>query len=209
MTGALALALASMVAGTSGAPSRDDEASPKAISAYVEGYWYLEPSADDTVLVVGSVDVKNIHIEARYNYENFRTASVFLGRNFDVRLWAPLELTITPMIGGVAGRTRGVAPGLEIEAKLWKLELTSESEYVWDGNAPDASFIYHWSELTIRPVSFLRAGFVLQRTLFLERTTLDAGVLVGFDVGPVHVAAYAFEPWSPDRFYAFALGAGF
>lgn len=206
---ALALPLASMAAGTSGVPSAGSEVAPKPISAWVEGYWYLEPQADDTVLVIGSVDVKNIHIEARYNYENFRTASVFLGRNFDVRLWAPLQLTITPMIGGVAGRTRGVAPGLEIEARLWKLELTSETEYVWDGRTPDASFIYHWSELTIRPWSFFRAGFVLQRTLFLERTSVDPGVLVGFDVGPVGVSAYSFEPWSGDRFYAFALGAGF
>ncbi|AKV01539.1 hypothetical protein AKJ09_08202 [Labilithrix luteola] len=205
MVSALALALASMAGGTAGS----EDAAPKPISAYAEGYWYWEPKADDTVLVIGSVDVKNIHIEARYNYENFRTASVFLGRNFDVRLWDPLELTITPMIGVVLGRTRGAAPGLEIEAKLWKLELTSESEFVWDGETPDASFLYNWSELTIRPVSFLRAGFVLQRTRFLERTTVDPGALVGFDIGPIRLAAYSFEPWNADRFYAFAIGGGF
>jgi hypothetical protein len=47
----------------------------------------------------------------RYNYENLRTGSLWAGCNFSWgKTW---QFAVTPMIGGVFGRTNGIAPGCE------------------------------------------------------------------------------------------------
>src|SRR5215469_1372575 len=52
---------------------------------------------------------KKKQFEVRYNYENFRTGSLWAGYNFDSGdTW---HLQLTHMVGGVLGRTKGIAPG--------------------------------------------------------------------------------------------------
>lgn len=178
--------------------------------ASVSGYYYLVPSSPGAALGIGTVDHGRAHFEARYGYEDVRTGSAFLGVHFDVPLFRALELTVTPIAGAVFGRTRGVAPGLEVEARLGKLELTTESEYVVDARDPRASFFYSWSELVVRPLKPLRAGVVLQRTrVFRDSATLEPGAVVALTAGAWTTKAYAFVPYDPARFYAFAVEAQF
>ncbi|MGZ3424865.1 MAG: hypothetical protein ACXVEF_36045 [Polyangiales bacterium] len=202
------MSLPSVVALLVAAADLPPDATRTPISGSVSGYYYLVPSGEDSALFIGSVDIAKTHLEARYGYEDRRTASAFVGHRFDVTLFHPLELGITPIVGGVFGRTQGVAPGLEIDAKIWRLELSSESEWVLDGSTPDASFFYSWSELVIRPVSSILAGLVLQRThLFHESRVIEHGAVVGCSLGAFTAKAYAFHPFGADRFYTFALEA--
>ena len=69
-----------------------------------------------------------LHLEARYNYENLDTGSLWLGYNFNGG--KTVEWELTPMIGGVFGDTTGIAPGFRGSLAWWKLELYSENEYV-------------------------------------------------------------------------------
>lgn len=180
-----------------------------AISASAAAYYYVVPSSADALVGIGSVDLGSTHLEARYGYEDLRTGSAFVGYGFDVPL-RPLELAVTPILGAVFGRTYGVAPGVEIDARLWKLELSSESEWVLDGAHPNASFFYTWSELVVRPVEWLQGGAVLQRTRLLrEAPTLEPGAVVGCTLSAVTAKTYVFQPFTADRFYAFALQAVF
>lgn len=177
------------------------------VSGSVAGYYYLVPSAADALVAIGSIEVGRTHLEARYGYEDLRTGSAFVGHRFDLSI-RDLELAITPIVGGVFGRTRGVAPGLELSARLGKVELTSEIEYVIDGSQPDASFLYSWSELVVRPIAWLQAGLAVQRTRFFRESRLvEPGAVVGCTFGAFTTKAYAFEPFGAGRFYAFALEA--
>ena len=63
-------------------------------------------------------DGKRLHLEARYNYENQRTGSVWTGYNLE--FGHKVEMTFTPMVGGVFGRTNGIAPGYRFSA-TWTL----------------------------------------------------------------------------------------
>src|SRR5215470_2039731 len=61
-----------------------------------------------------------LHLEARYNYENLRTGSLWAGYNFTAG--KNLVFHATPMIGGVFGRTNGIAPGCLASLTYKKLE---------------------------------------------------------------------------------------
>lgn len=198
--------MATAAAGSASEASAEPFPKKPEISGSVEGYYFHRPKETDSALGIGSVEVGRAHLEARYNYEDLRTGSFFAGARLDVAR-GRFELSITPIVGMVVGRTSGVAPGLEIEAKLWKLELSSESEFVWSGADPDPSFVYSWNELAIRPVAWARAGLVGQRTRFVgERAIADHGFLVGLTFGPLDLGAYVFQPFESVRYFAFVLG---
>ena len=103
-----------------------------------------------------------LHLETRYNYENLKTGSVWLGYNFSGG--EKLEWEFTPMLGGVFGDTTGVAPGYKFSLTYWKLEFSSEGEWVFDLDGSEESFFYNWCELSIAPVEWFRFGLVGQRT---------------------------------------------
>ncbi len=60
-----------------------------------------------------------LHLEARYNYEDLRTGSLWVGYNFSAGKKVLLE--VTPMIGGAFGRTNGIAPGCEAHSPIRRL----------------------------------------------------------------------------------------
>ncbi len=77
-----------------------------------------------------TADHQWLHLEARYNYENLHTGSLWAGYNFTAG--KTLQLAVTPMIGGVFGRTTGIAPGCEFSLTYKKLSFSSSNEYVFD-----------------------------------------------------------------------------
>ncbi len=81
-------------------------------------------------LPVFRADQNNLHLEARYNYEDYKTFSGWVGYNFSGG--EKLEYFITPMLGGVVGLSNGIAPGLEFTFTLNRFELYSEQEYLFD-----------------------------------------------------------------------------
>lgn len=169
---------------------------------------YFVPDGNDFVSPVVMADRGWLHLEARYNYENYRTASVWFGYNFSAG--KELTLDFTAMVGGVLGDTAGIAPGWRFALKYGKLELASESEYVFDSRDSADNFFYNWSELSIAPADWLRAGLVVQRTrLYGEDRELQRGFLVGFSYEKVYATAYVFNPDLAKPTFVLALGAGF
>jgi len=67
-------------------------------------------SRENNLLPIFYADHHNLHIEARYNYEDKNTASVFAG--YKLRTGNALLFNATPIIGFVFGKTNGIAPGL-------------------------------------------------------------------------------------------------
>ena len=133
-------------------------------------YGYAVPDQPDFVMVVAPADVRWFHVEGRYNYESLHTGSIFVGLNAGAG--DKLRLDVTGMVGGVFGDLDGVAPGLRFTLAWWKLDFSSENEYVIDVNDVNASFFYNWSELGISPLRWLRLGTVVQRTRVIH-TGLD------------------------------------
>ncbi len=188
-------------------PAPGPEAAPKwELSGYA--LQYSVPGQDDFVAPVIMADRGPLHLEARYNYEDNETGSVWVGRNFAIE--GDIALELTPMAGLVFGETDGFAPGLRLGALWRQFDAASEIEYVIDFDDEDDSFCYSWTEIGWSPTGWLRTGVVGQRTrVYRTEHEVDRGLLLQVNAGPVYFTLYSFEPWDNDHYWAFTIGAAF
>lgn len=171
-------------------------------------YAYFVPDSREYVQPTFAADRGWLHLEARYNYENLETGSVWVGYNLGGG--GKLVWELTPMLGAVFGETIGVAPGYQGSLSWWRLELYSEGEYVVDRDDASESYFYNWSELSFAPLVWLRLGLVTQRTKVYQ-TDLDTqrGVLIGFSVRRVSLTTYLFNPDESTPTFVLAVSVDF
>ncbi len=156
-------------------------------------YLYLVPHDDDYVQPTVSADRGWLHLEARYNYEDLDTGSLWLGYNLSLGEEATLD--VTPKLGFVFGETTGIAPGFHAVLGWKRFVLYSDGEYVVDTDDRENSFFYSWSEATVSPVDRWRAGLVLQRTQVVETLReFQWGILVGVRIAHADIAGHVFDP---------------
>lgn len=169
--------------------------------------WFV-PDDRNYVQPTITLDHDWLHLEARHNYENFDTASAWIGFNFS--FGEELTFDITPMVGGIFGDTTGIAPGYEMTLGWRSFEFYSEGEYVFDFDGSEDNYFYTWTELTYSPVDWLRAGIVIQRTRAYE-SDLDVqrGLLVGVTYDFLDVAAAVFNFDDSDPIVMLSVGVSF
>ena len=185
-----------------------EEADENAWAFSASVYTYLVPEDRDYAQPTFTADRDWLHLEARYNYEDIETGSVWIGYNFN--LGEQLALELTPMIGGVFGETAGIAPGYKGSLSWWKLELYTEGEYVFDTGDSSDNFFYTWSELSLAPVDWFRFGLVVQRTkLYQTDFDIQRGFLLGISYKKVDFTTYVFNPDASRPTIVLGLGVGF
>ena len=183
-------------------------ASPNRWEFSVAALTYIVPDETNYVSPYVRADRNWLHLEARYNYEAQRTGSAWIGYNLSAG--KNVVFDFTPMIGGVFGRTQGVAPGFLMSLVYKKLDLSSENEYVFDAEDSADNFFYAWSELGYSPVSWLRVGLVGQRTRAYE-TPLDfqRGLFAGVSYKRLSFTTYVFNLGWTDPTTVFAVSFEF
>jgi hypothetical protein len=171
----------------------------------VTTFAFFLPDEPDYLQPTVSADRGSLHLEGRYAYEDRNTLSLFAG--WTAATGKALQLEVTPMVGIVAGRTDGVAPGLELTLSWGPVELHSESEYVLVFGGAGASFFYAWSELGFRPASWLRVGLAVQRTRRIHAPReVTFGPMLGVTLGKLEATFYVFDRGSERRFAALSVG---
>jgi hypothetical protein len=179
---------------------------PWAFNLTTDGY--IIPSETSYADPVFSADRTWLHLEARYNDENLRTGSVWIGYNFSAG--KKLELDVTPMIGGVFGRTTGIAPGCEASLSYKKVQLSVTNEYVFDTAHKSGSFYNTWPELTYSPLSWFRVGLMAERTrAFQSSLDVQRGFLVGVSHKKWESTIYVFNTGFTDPTVVLELGLDF
>jgi hypothetical protein len=139
----------------------------------------LLPDAGNYVEPIVAADHQGgFHFEARYNYEDRKTGSVWVG--YTVGGGNAFEWELRPILGGVFGETDGIAPGYQGSFGWKMLEFYSEGEFVFASRESADSFFYNWSELSLAPVDWFRAGLVTQRTrVYQNERAIQRGLLIG------------------------------
>jgi len=175
---------------------------------------YIIPDGTSYVDPVFTADRNWLHLEARYQYENLRTGSLWFGYNYshgDVDKGSTWEFDLTPMIGGVFGRTNGIAPGLEVSLNFKnKIEASLTNEYVFDTTSKSGNFYYAWPQLTYSPVEWLQVGAVAQHTVaYKSPVSVQRGFLVGFSHGAWEFTTYVFNPGIAGTNVVLELGVSF
>jgi hypothetical protein len=183
------------------APVDSTASAPESFEFTASLFAYLLPDDDEYLCPILYADRGRLHVEARYNYEDLRTASLWVGRT-----WGggePLTWEVTPMAGIVFGRTDGAAPGVEGALGYRSLEWYVEAEYVIGFAGREDDFFFAWSELSFYPLENGRIGLVAQRTRVRDsEREVDPGLLAGATFGRIACAAYAFNLDHDDRFVA-------
>jgi hypothetical protein len=207
---ALIVSLAShAIAQTVSAPpthnSRPPSTKPWEFSVITDGF--IIPDQQSYVNPDFMADRGWLHLEARYNSEDFRTGSAWIGYNFTAG--KKLVLNVTPMIGGVFGNTNGVAPGCEASLTYKKLQGSISNEFVF-AIGKSSSFYYNWPQFTYSPVDWLQLGLVAQRNK-TYRTSLDTqlGFFVGVSHKNMEFTSYIFDLGRTDPSVVLELGFSF
>jgi hypothetical protein len=184
------------------------EADEKAWSFSASASTYIVPDFQEYVQPTFTADRGWLHLEARYNYENLKTGSAWIGYNFSGG--KKLEWEFTPMLGGVFGETAGIAPGYKFSATYWKFEFSSEGEWVFDFRDSEGSFFYNWAELSVSPVDWFRFGLVGQRTrAYQTDVDIQRGLLVGFSYKEMNFTTYVFNLDLDEQTWVLSVGLSF
>lgn len=167
-------------------------------------YAYFTPDDGFFMIPVAMMENDRWHLELRYNYEDFKTASLWAGPVFS---WeGAVGGYVTPMLGVVVGNTMGWGVGVEAEASYGILNVYIENEFVVDVRSSDGTFFYSWTELTGSITDNLRVGAVLQRTRVLhEALDLSYGPLLGVNVYSVDAAVHWLGPGSDYQYWIVTL----
>ena len=154
------------------------------------------------------VKKSHLHLEARYNYEDFQTASAFAGYNVEVG--NELFLMATPMLGFCAGNTDAILPALEFELMYGKFGWYGEAEYAFDLHDSGDNFWSFWSELYYSPADWTWFGFSAQK-LRTDEDGLDVqrGLFWAVQKNWFVVTGYYFNPFTSDQFALLNLGVTF
>ena len=179
---------------------------PWTFSVTADGY--AVPHSEFFVSPTVTADRDWLHLEARYNYEDQNTGSIWIGYNFSVG--RKLVLEATPMIGGVFGNTAGVAPGYEVSLSYKRIVLSSSGEYVFDTKNQNGNFFYSWPQLIYSPLDWLHVGVAAQRTKAYH-TSFDTqrGLVFGFSHKKAELTTYVLNPGWSDPTLVFELRLSF
>lgn len=173
-------------------------------SFYMEGYYYLVPYANSTPGITVMADRGRVHLEARYNYEDVKTASFFFGWNFS--MGNKFQLNVTPMAGFAVGRSNGFVSAVELDIHFSKFELYSESEYMIDFTGKERDFLYTWSELGVNLFGNFTTGLVEESTkLFETKLNVQKGFFAAYTFRKFTASVYYFNPFSDKNFFVPSL----
>jgi len=152
-----------------------------------------------------------LYAEGRYQYEDLETGSAWFGRIFEGETGDDFTWWLAPVAGGVFGRTRGFAPGVNFDVAWRQFSVAGSAEYVFDLKDSDASFFYSWTEWLYTPRPPFAAGITIERNR--QRVLagdVNAALTAYTGYRDATLSFYAFNVWdSDDDFYVVGLGADF
>ena len=117
-----------------------------------------------------------LHLEARVNYEDLDTGSA----GSATRSASARRSRSNSRPWSVFGNTNGVAPGYKGSLAWRAVELSRETQYVFDVGDSADNFLHTGSELAVAPVDWCRVGMTVQRTkVYQTAFDIQRGFLVG------------------------------
>ncbi|ULQ53302.1 hypothetical protein [Flavihumibacter fluvii] len=178
---------------------------------YVNGFFnYLNDGSIYGMGITGGY-YHNIYAEARYNYEDLQTFSLFAGYSFSNDRHA-VEWELIPMAGFAMGNTKAFLPGMEATLQYKRFNFTTQTEYAVNLENKTDNFFYTWSEFTYTILPWLEPGIVVQRSkLYKSGREVDRGLMLNAVFLPKATAsAYFFDPFDPSRrFFIIGLNYSF
>jgi hypothetical protein len=144
------------------------------------------------------------YAEARYNYDEYQSFSLYAGKTFSRQ--NIFAYAFTPMIGGVTGKLNGGSVGLNTELSYKKFNFSSQSQYTVSAASQAGNFFFSWSELYYQPLNWLYTGVTLQHTrIYKTDASVEPGILLGFSFDHWSFPVYSFIPYARERYFVIGI----
>jgi hypothetical protein len=170
-----------------------------------EQYSYMGAGQSNGLVPVAHYESnKKWYAEARYNYDNFQTFSLYAGKTFSKE--NDFSYAFTPMIGGMIGKLKGGSLGLNTEFSFRKFNFSSQSQYSVSAESQNGNFFFTWSELYYQPLHWIYTGVTLQHTrVYRTNALVEPGVLLGFSFNHWSFPIYSFSPFADERYFVVGI----
>ncbi|MEP7257984.1 MAG: hypothetical protein ABI687_06345, partial [Flavitalea sp.] len=97
-------------------------------SGGMEQYYYLKAGDNASIVPMAHYNFSNKwYGEARYNYDEEQTFSLYAGRTFSGK--SAFSYSATPMLGGLIGRMNGGSLGLNMDMDFENIFFSTQSQY--------------------------------------------------------------------------------
>ena len=191
-------AISMLVSGAFGAHSQ--------ASGGVEHYYFTR-SAESAALMTPIAHItsaNNWYGEARYNYDEVNTFSLYAGHTFSGN--GNLSWQATPLIGGLMGEMTGGSLGMHFGMDFRKMFFSSQSQYSFSLENGTDRYFFSWSELGYEATKWLYAGVAVQQTnLYRVKGRLEPGCMVGFSIRNWTIPLYAFNASGEERYFVLGV----
>jgi hypothetical protein len=175
-------------------------------SAVVEHYYFTRASESAAMMtpMANFTTSKNWYGEARYNFDELNTFSLYAGKKFSGN--GNLSWEATPLIGGLIGQMNGGSVGIHFGMDFRKLFFASQSQYSFSVENNIDRYFYNWSEVGYNATSWLYAGLAVQQTnIYRTIGKLEPGCMIGFSVKNWTIPIYAFNAANDERYFVLGL----
>jgi len=171
----------------------------------IEQYCYLrQHEAASQVQLLHYQTTKNWYIEGRYNYEDDNTGALYFGKTFSRE--SKFSYSITPIIGGVAGKLNGGSVGFNATADYHNFFFASQTQYTFSVEDETCNFFFSWSEVGYEIRRWVYTGVAVQQTnLFHTSTQIEPGAVLGFVLKNFTFPLYTFSPLSEHPYYVLGI----
>ncbi|HOV10327.1 MAG TPA: hypothetical protein PLL90_01035, partial [Bacteroidales bacterium] len=154
------------------------------------------------------VYIGDYYLEARYNYENLETASLYFGRAFSFGKNTSIELT--PILGGVVGATNGISPGFNFNLEYKSFATSTQCQYTIDLKDIKNSFFWDWTNFYFTFSEHFGLGGAIQMLIPQSgKGIYNAGPMVRLSYKSLAAELYVYNFWEHQPTYAVAIQYAF
>lgn len=171
-----------------------------------EQYSYVNNSEAISIVPMATFEsTRNWYMEARFNYEEKNSFSLYFGKTFTYQ--KKMFISVTPIAGAVVGQYKGGSVGVNVDIDYRKLFYSMQSQYTFSINRANEDFLFAWSEIAYQPFKWCYFGLSTQQTYLIQSATslFEPGLLIGFIIGSWTFPIYSFSPGSSSGY--FVVGA--
>jgi hypothetical protein len=175
-------------------------------AAAVEQYYFTRAAGADALMtpMANFTTSDNWYGEARYNFDELNTFSLYAGRKFSGK--GNFSWQATPLIGGLMGQMNGGSVGVNFGMDYRRLFFASQSQYSFSVENNTNRYFYNWSELGYNATSWLYAGLAMQQTnIYGAVGRLEPGCMIGFSIRNWTIPLYAFNASDQERYFVLGL----
>jgi hypothetical protein len=160
----------------------------------VEQMYYMRAGENSTMVPRAHfTSGNNWYGEARYNYDDLQTFSMYGGKTFSKK--GNWSYSATPLIGGLIGKMNGGSFGLNMDLSYQNLFISTQSQYTFSLEESNDKFLYSWTELGYQAMPWLYGGMALQQTnIYRTNGKLEPGCMLGLSIRNWTVPLYVFNP---------------